>query len=249
MVLGGFGAGSMPYSPTLPCHTHCFTYQAPSLPPHPSLPSLHLQPPLFSLLLPLEFLILSSCCCCCPPPYPYPCFPQAILDYYSELRRLSRDRALPVTARSLETIIRLATASCKVGGGEEGTGGMGMGAVGVLEGVWERGAQVGGRVGTGTGVDVGRHPALTWRSEGKGRERRGGWRGVGSHNPHTTPAPSSNKKTAPSHINTPAQQHPRSKNTHHKNNPPAQKQPPRCACASRWMRATWRLLATSWTIA
>jgi hypothetical protein len=38
----------------------------------------------------------------------------AIVDYYGELRRLSRDRALPVTARSLETIIRLATAACKV---------------------------------------------------------------------------------------------------------------------------------------
>lgn len=40
--------------------------------------------------------------------------PQAIIEYYAELRRLSRDRALPVTARSLETIIRIATASCKV---------------------------------------------------------------------------------------------------------------------------------------
>jgi len=39
---------------------------------------------------------------------------QAIVDYYAELRRLSRDRALPVTARTLETIIRIATASCKV---------------------------------------------------------------------------------------------------------------------------------------
>ncbi|KAF5830011.1 MCM2/3/5 family-domain-containing protein [Dunaliella salina] len=40
---------------------------------------------------------------------------QAIVDYYSELRRLSKDRALPVTARTLETIIRIATASCKIG--------------------------------------------------------------------------------------------------------------------------------------
>eukprot|EP00798_Chlamydomonas_sp_ICE-L_P018727 gene18727-25258_t len=39
---------------------------------------------------------------------------ERVVDYYQELRANGQDRALPVTARTLETIIRLATAMCKV---------------------------------------------------------------------------------------------------------------------------------------
>jgi DNA replicative helicase MCM subunit Mcm2 (Cdc46/Mcm family) len=39
----------------------------------------------------------------------------AIIDYYGDLRAKSyQDRALPVTARTLECILRIATAMCKV---------------------------------------------------------------------------------------------------------------------------------------
>lgn len=37
-----------------------------------------------------------------------------IADYYTELRAGGGDRALPITVRTLETIIRLATAHAKV---------------------------------------------------------------------------------------------------------------------------------------
>lgn len=39
---------------------------------------------------------------------------EQIADYYTELRATSGDRALPVTVRSLETIVRLASAHAKV---------------------------------------------------------------------------------------------------------------------------------------
>ncbi len=39
---------------------------------------------------------------------------ELIADYYTELRATSGDRALPVTVRSLETIVRLASAHAKV---------------------------------------------------------------------------------------------------------------------------------------
>ena len=38
---------------------------------------------------------------------------EAIGDFYSELRGASTDNALPVTVRTLETIIRLSTAAAK----------------------------------------------------------------------------------------------------------------------------------------
>ena len=38
---------------------------------------------------------------------------EAIADFYSELRQTSDQRALPVTVRTLETVIRLSTAAAR----------------------------------------------------------------------------------------------------------------------------------------